>query len=79
MYFTQTNVNIKRIIYRSITLFISALGCMQDVDENSCFHCFDIIEELQRRHKINDGSAHRLSHVVAVACHIRLFRYMSKQ
>ena len=72
----KTNMSIKRIIYRSITLFISALGRLHDVDEHSCF---DIIDEFQRRHEINDVSAHRLSHSVAVACHVRLYHYMSKK
>ena len=76
LFVTTTNINIKRIIYRSITLFISALGRMHDVDEHSCFN---IIDRLHRRQEINDLSAHRLSHAVAVACHVRLFQYMSKQ
>ena len=69
------NANIKRIIYRSITLFIPALGRLHDVDKNSYF---DIIDEFQRRHEISDVTAHKMSHAVAVACHIRIFRYMFK-
>ena len=72
----STNINIKRIIYRSITLFLSALGRLYNVDENSCF---DIIDEFQRKHYVNDITAHKLSHAVAIACHIRLFRYTFKQ
>ena len=76
MFMVTTNINIKRIIYRSITLFISALGRMHDVDEDSCF---DINDEFQRRQEVDEVSVHRLSHAVAVACHIRLFQCTSKQ
>ena len=71
----STSINIKRIFYRSITLFVSALGRLHDIDKNSCF---DIIDDIHRRHEINDVSANRLLHAVAVACHVRLFHYMSK-
>ena len=72
----ERTVDVKRVIYRSITLFISALGRLNDVDENSCF---EIIDKFQSRQEINDVSAHRLSHSVAVACHIRLLHYMAKK
>ena len=72
---TSSNINIKRVIYRSITLFMSALGRLHDVDVKSSF---EIIDEFHLRHVINDHSAQRLSHSVAVACHMRLFHYMSR-
>ena len=75
--FTQTrSIDIKRVIYRSITLFISALGRLHDVDEISNF---DIIDEFLRREVISEDSADKLSHAVAVACHIRLSYYVSKK
>ena len=70
------SIDIKRSIYRGITLFISALGRLHNVDENSNF---DIIDEFVRRQAISQDSAHKLSHAVAVACHVRLFLYMSKK
>jgi len=69
-------VNIKQIVYRSITLFISALGRFYDLDQRSCF---EVIDELQRMRKISIFTAHKFSLSVAVACHIRLFHYMSKK
>ena len=71
-----SKINLKKVFYRSITLFISALGRLNDVDENSSF---DIINEFQNRGTINEESAQALSHAVAVACHIRLFHYMQKE
>ena len=68
-------INIKRIIYRSITLFISALGRLNNLSIHSGF---DIIEEFRGRNMIGEYAAHRLSHAVAVACHVRLSYYMSK-
>ena len=70
------NVNIKQIVYRGITLFISALGRYHDLNERSCF---EIIDELQRKKIISDFTAHKFSIAVAVACHIRLFYYLSKK
>ena len=69
-------INIKRIIYRSITLFVSALGQLHNVKENSCLN---IVEELKRMGSLSDYTAHRLSYAVAVACHVRLAHYMTKE
>ena len=68
-------MNIKRVIYRSITLFVSALGRLNGVREHSSF---GIIEELKRRNELSKTAAQKLSLAVAVACHIRLVHYSSK-
>ena len=69
------SVNIKHVIYRSITLFVSALGRSYGVRK----HCsFEIINELKRRNELSNRAAHILSMAVAVACHIRLVHYSSK-
>ena len=73
---TKGRINIKRIIYRSITLFVSALGRSHNIDENSCLN---IVEELKRMGSLSDYTAHRLSYAVAVACHVRLAHYMTKK
>ena len=70
------NLNIKRVFYRSITLFVSALGRAYGLLQNSSF---EIIEELKRRIIISETAAQRLSLAVAVACHIRLVHYLSKR
>ena len=74
--FTESkSVNIKHVIYRSITLFVSALGRSYGVRKHSSF---EIIDELKRRKELSRKAAHMLSLAVAVACHIRLVHYSSK-
>ena len=68
------DINIKRIIYRSITLFISTLGRLYGVRQNEGFA---IIEEFNRQGLISDFTAQKLFLAVATACHIRLAQYMS--
>ena len=67
------SADVKRLLYRSITLFVPALARLNGIDVNSCF---DIIPELLRRNVINENAAFRVSHAVAMACHARLFLYM---
>ena len=69
------NINIKQVIYRSITLFVSALGRLYGVRKHSSF---DIIEELKRRNELSGWAAQKLYLAVAVACHVRLVYYSSK-
>ena len=68
-------VNIKQVIYRTITLFVSALGRSYGVRKHSSF---EIIEELKRRNELSEWTARKLSLAVAVACNIRLVHYSSK-
>ena len=69
-------VNIKQVIYRSITLFISALGRSNNVLKHSSF---DIINELKGRKTIDEITAQNLSLAVAIACHVRMVHYASKK
>ena len=73
MFRFNKSINIKREIYRGITLFLSALGRLQGFDSNSSF---EIIQELQRKKLISNYVAQRLFHSVAVVCHVRLSYYM---
>jgi len=76
-YEAKESFNIKRVIYRSITLFITALGQF-----NNCMNKnvnFLILEELYQRNIINDKAFHDLSFAVAFACHLRLHQYMRMQ
>ena len=65
--------NVKKIVYRSTTLFITALGRIESVRSNSCF---DIITELYAKKHISDYMKHKLMYAVALACEIRLRCYM---
>ena len=69
------NINIKQVIYRSITLFVSALGRLYGVRKHSSF---EIIEELKRRNELSEWATQKLYLAVAVACHVRLVYYSSK-
>ena len=69
------SVNIKDILYRSITLFVSALGRLQGLNLKSSFA---VVEELHNKQIASDFCEIKLCQAVAVACHTRLFHYMSK-
>ena len=65
--------NLKKVIYRSTTLFISALGRLYNVRASSSF---EIIEHLAEKHEISENARHNLMYAVALACEIRLRWYM---
>ena len=66
-------VNVKSVIYRSTTLFVTALGRIKSIRSNSCF---DIITELHARKHISGYMKHKLMYAIALACEIRLRWYM---
>ena len=76
MFIHSKSINIKRIVYRSVTLFISALGRLFEVGRASSF---EIIAELKSFRRISENTANRLSHAVSVACLVRLSHYMLKK
>ena len=70
---SSTSINIKALFYRSITLFITALGQIHNIRASSCF---DIIEELAAEKKISEYAKHKLKFTVTLACDVRLKWYM---
>ena len=68
--------NIKKDFYRSATIFISALGQVENIHASSCF---DIIEDLAKKRIITDRLKPKLMFAVAVACELRLKRYMKQK
>ena len=70
---SSTSINIKALFYRSITLFITALGQIYNIRALSCF---DIIEELAVEKRISKYTKHKLMFAVALACEVRLKWYM---
>ena len=73
----ETNsINIKRIVYRSTTLFIAVLARIHNITENSCFN---IIDELKAMKQITNKTAHKLQFAIAIACEIRLRVYMQNK
>ena len=72
---TVMNWNIKRIIYRSTSLFVCGLGRLYAIEKHSCF---DIIDELLKSSKLDPLVAQALSYAIAVACETRLKVYTAK-
>ena len=68
----EDKLNVKRVIYRSSTLFVSALGKLNKICASSSF---DIIEELGKRNIISKHAEHMLMYAIALACEIRLKWY----
>ena len=73
---TSKSFNIKKDLYRSTTIFISALGQVENIHASSCF---DIIERLAEKQIITDRLKSKLMFAVSVACEIRLRRYMKQK
>ena len=72
---TEKTFNVKRLVYRSTTLFISAWGRLKGVHASSSF---DIIIALKEKNVISQKQKHKLMYAVALACEIRLRVYAEK-
>ena len=72
----KKNFNVKRMIYRSSTIFISTLGKIHNL---RCHSSFDIISELEKKHVITSKAGHNLKLAVAIACEIRLKTYIKNK
>ena len=70
---SSTSINIKTLFYRSITLFVTALGRIHNIRASSCF---DIIEQLAIKKIISEYTKHKLKFAVTLACEVRLKWYM---
>ena len=70
---SQKKLNVKRAVYRSVTLFILALGRIHNIRASSCF---DIVSKLAKKQIISKYAKHKLMYAVAIACEIRLRWYM---
>ena len=70
-------INVKKDIYRSTTLFISALGRFYNITAPSSFDIIDNLENSSRL--INQKTAQKLRYAVAIACEIRLKWYQKKE
>ena len=69
-------LNVKQLFYRTLALFVVALGKMNNIGSSSCF---DIIIELAEQNKITKNAKHKLSLAVAIACKVRLGIYIKKK
>ena len=73
---SQNTINIKQLVYRSSTLFISALARKHNISATSCF---DIIEHMTKNQKITQNTAEKLNLAIAIACEIRLRVYTNNK
>ena len=69
-------INIKQLVYRSSTLFITALARIHNISENSCF---DIIQKMRDSSIISAQTSVKLSFAIAIACEMRLRVYMENK
>ena len=72
---SQHSINIKQLVYRSTTTFISALARKHKISANSCF---DIINEMAKNKHITQNTGEKLKFAIAVACEMRLRVYTEK-
>ena len=73
---SQHTINIKQLVYRSTTIFISALSRKHNISANSCF---DIIDEMTTTNQTTQNTADKLKFAVAIACEMRLRVYTDKK
>ena len=73
---TDRKLNVKRVCYRSTTLFLAALGRICNIRESSCF---DIVDKLTEKNEITEYAKHKLMYAVALACEIRLRWYLKNE
>ena len=73
---SQHTINIKQLVYRSTTIFISALARKHNISANSSF---DIIDEMAKNNQISQNTAEKLKFAIAIACEMRLRVYTDKK
>ena len=72
---SQHTINIKQLVYRSTTIFISALARKHNISANSCI---DIIDQMTKNKQITQTTCEKLKFAIAVACEMRLRVYTKK-
>ena len=70
---SKNKINIKQFVYRSTTIFISALAGLYNISATSSFEAIDNMEQIN---KIPQSIAKKLQYAVAIASEIRLRVYM---
>ena len=72
----KNKLNIKKLVYRSATIFIAALARIHSITANSSF---DIVKEMVKKNKVTETTAKKLRCAIAIACEIRLRVYMDRK
>ena len=65
--------HVKKDVYRVTSLFIAALGRLNNI---TALSCFDIIRQLATENVISKNAMHNQMYAIAIACEIRLRWYM---
>ena len=73
---SQNKINIKQLVYRSTTIFISALAALHKISANSSF---DIIDKMEQNNNISKNTANKLRYGIAIATELRLRVYMKSK
>ena len=73
---SQNTINIKQFVYRSSTIFISALARKHNIPSNTCF---GVIDELEKNDHFTYNTADKLRYAIAIACEMRLRVYTAKK
>jgi len=73
---SRTKFDIKRVIYRSTTLFVAALGRANNLKSQTSY---DIARELAEKKVITQKFKQRVLHAIAIACEIRLRVYSASR
>ena len=66
-------INIKQLVYRSTTIFISAQAALYKISANSSF---DIIDQLVQQNEVSESTGTKLRYAIAIATEMRLKLYM---
>ena len=72
----QNKINIKQFVYRSTTIFISALARLYNISATSSFN---VIDKMEQNNKIPQSIGKKLQYAVAIASEIRLRVYTKKK
>ncbi|CAK8681789.1 unnamed protein product [Clavelina lepadiformis] len=73
-------IGIKKFLFRSSTLFISALGRIHlNFEEFVSTSPFEVIKKLLNRQVLTQAGAHELAYAVAISCEVRLKLYFEKK
>ena len=69
---SRAQFNLKQVVYRTTTIFVSELGRFYKLPTNSCF---EILRELAEKKHISENAKRKLLFAVALACEVRLKWY----
>ena len=72
---TALTMDVKRLLFRAVTLFVSTLGRLFDVQGRSCF---TIMRDMLEKGLVSDVDYSRIVFSAAIACEIRLRFYLSR-